>query len=502
MDAHAGASRTVSPGRARSAAVATTTSMTASIDAQSPVSATSTSTTGTSGACRASAACDHVAVEADEHGGAQPRRVRAHQLVELRRRALGQPAGDPDDVLEAAQRGGGGVRVGRLGVVDPGHAVRPRRPGRAGAGRGGRPRSPFRTAIGGTPCARASAAAARAFATTCGARTRASPGDVVQRGELGGRRPALLHERPVGEHLVDEPDHRHAGMPRVKPIARQPSIDVGVAHELLGDRVGDVVDAGDLGVLVDPALVAGVASRLPCQSRWSGATLRQARARGAHRRRRVQLEAGQLHGEHVVRLRVQHGLEHRRPDVADGGGAEAGRGEHRGEHLHGGRLAVGAGDGEPGGGAGRGPHAARPARPRSRPGRRRRRRPASTGCVGPPAGRGDDERRARARPASGRRRRPPAPSRTSAPRVSRIDGPLALVLPVARRRGRRPAPRARARASAAAKPEIADAGDDDAQPRPVRRRTTVRASSRRRSLTDHPLRVEDAEAERRRTARR
>ncbi|MPM47985.1 hypothetical protein SDC9_94706 [bioreactor metagenome] len=72
--------------------------------------------------------------------------------------------------------------------------------------------------------------------------------------------------------------------------------------------------------------------------------------RRVHRQavRPVQLEAGQFDGEGVVRLGVEHGLHHRLADVAAGDGAQAGGLQHRLEHLGGGRLAVGAGDGQPG----------------------------------------------------------------------------------------------------------------------------------------------------------
>ena len=43
-------------------------------------------------------------------------------------------------------------------------------------------------------------------------------------------------------------------MPVVKPIAAAALDDVGLHDELLGLDVGDVVDAGEMGVLVDLAL--------------------------------------------------------------------------------------------------------------------------------------------------------------------------------------------------------------------------------------------------------
>jgi hypothetical protein len=71
------------------------------------------------------------------------------------------------------------------------------------------------------------------------------------------------------------------------------------------------------------------------------------RGLAAQRLRVVQLEAGQLDREHVVRRRVHHCLDDRPPDVADGRGAEAGRAQDVVEHLHRRGLAVGAGDRQP-----------------------------------------------------------------------------------------------------------------------------------------------------------
>ena len=71
---------------------------------------------------------------------------------------------------------------------------------------------------------------------------------------------------------------------------------------------------------------------------------------GAHRVGVVQLEAGELDREHVVRLGVHDRLDDRQADVADRDAAQAGGAQDRVEHLHGGGLAVGAGDAQPRGG--------------------------------------------------------------------------------------------------------------------------------------------------------
>ena len=90
-----------------------------------------------------------------------------HELVEGR--ALGQAAGDPHDGVERDQRGGRGVRVGRLRVVDVGDVRRPPRPRRSGGRRDGTPGDRRAPTAGATPNERASAAAASALATLCGA---------------------------------------------------------------------------------------------------------------------------------------------------------------------------------------------------------------------------------------------------------------------------------------------------------------------------------------------
>ena len=111
---------------------------------------------------------------------------------------------------------------------------------------------------------------------------------------------------------------------------------------------------------------------MPCgpsyQSRWSSATLSTAALSARHRVGVVELEARQLHGEHVVRRRVHHRLDDREADVADRDAAQAGRAQDRVEHLHGRGLAVRAGDREPRRGVLGSRAAARPARPRPRPG--------------------------------------------------------------------------------------------------------------------------------------
>ena len=128
---------------------------------------------------------------------------------------------------------------------------------------------------------------------------------------------------------------------------------VGVDDEALGLRVGDVVDGGALDAFVDAALVGGVVGhrvRAVVPVEVVLGEVEDDRGLGAHRLCVVELEAGQLDGEDVVGLGVHDRLDDRPTDVADRRTAQAGRAQDRVEHLHRGGLAVGAGDGQPGGG--------------------------------------------------------------------------------------------------------------------------------------------------------
>ena len=114
--------------------------------------------------------------------------------------------------------------------------------------------------------ARASAAAASAFATLCGASGR--PTSATSSAQLGGGRRALRDERPVARARPSTtPSIRQPGHAEGEPDRPAALDDVGLPHQLLGHGVGDVVDAGDLGAGVDPALVRGVVRRASRASR-------------------------------------------------------------------------------------------------------------------------------------------------------------------------------------------------------------------------------------------
>ena len=300
--------------------------------------------TGTSGACRESASRDHVAVAAEQHHAPQPVADRDHEVVEAG--ALGQPAGDPHHGVVGLQRGLGGVRVGGLGVVDPGDAV--------DLGDRGDP-----VAVGAEG---AQPVAHRGLGDAVGAGQRGGGqgvGDDVR--APGEARSAIVHSSAA---LVSRcsmnarstrmssttPSMPDAGHAEGEPDRAGALLDVGLAHQPLGLGVGHVVDAGPLHPLVDAALVGGVVGHARRAGVPVEVVLGDVEHRGglgAHRVGVVQLEAGQLDGEDVVRLGVHHRLDDRQADVADGDAAQPRGAQDRVEHLHGRGLAVGAGDAQP-----------------------------------------------------------------------------------------------------------------------------------------------------------
>lgn len=176
--------------------------------------------------------------------------------------------------------------------------------------------------------------------------------DVLDLGQLLGLLLPVRHEGAVDEDAVDDAQLGRAR--RVEGEADGPAalLDVGLADQVLGRRVGRVVDAGDAVALVDPALVRDVRRHGAVPVEVVGGQVEYGGGVGAQRGRPVQLVAGQLDGEYVVLLVAEDGVQEGDADVADGGGAQPRRLQDRGEHPYGRGLAVGAGDREPGGRAG------------------------------------------------------------------------------------------------------------------------------------------------------
>ena len=291
---------------------------------------------------------DDLAVATQEHDAPQPLADRDDEVVEAR--SLGQAAGDPDDRVVRAEGGLRGVRVGGLGVVDPGDAVALRDEGDAVAV-GAEGAQPVAYGL----LADAVGAGERRGGQGVGDEVGCRRGEVVEGAELGGAGGALLDEGPVHEQVLDDADVAGARHPEGEPDGPGALEHVGLAHHLLGGGVGQVVDARPLDPLEDPRLVGGVALHarqgpprlvvVPVE-----VVLGDVEHRGRLRRHRVgvvELEAGELDGQHVVGLGVHHGLDDRQADVADRGSAEPGREQDRGQHLHGRGLAVGAGDRQP-----------------------------------------------------------------------------------------------------------------------------------------------------------
>ena len=277
--------------------------------------------------------------------------------------------------------------VGGLGVVDVGDPVHVgdvrdavRRRGGRRAGRRGRPRAR-------TPKARARAAAARALAMLCGAGGLTSATSASSWALLL----PVLDEGAVDQDAVHDAELGGAGGAEGEADRPAALLDVGLAHQVLGGRVGDVVDAGDLVALVDPALVGGVRLHRAVPVEVVGGEVEHGGGVGAQRGRPVQLVAGELDGEDVVRARRRGPRRAAEtPMLPTAAVRRPAAFRIDGEHPDGGGLAVGAGDREPG---------------RRRPGPRSRQAsstspqtgtPASaaaakSGLVRLPAGRGDDE---------------------------------------------------------------------------------------------------------------
>lgn len=176
--------------------------------------------------------------------------------------------------------------------------------------------------------------------------------DVGDLGQLLGVLLPVRDEGPVDEDALDDAQLGRSGGAEGEADGPAALLDVGLADQVLGGPVRDVVDAGDLVALVDPALVGGVRLHGAVPVEVVGRQVEHGGRVGADGGRPVQLVAGEFDGEHVVRLVAEDGVEERDPDVADGGGPQSGGLQDRGQHPYGRGLAVGAGDREPGGRAG------------------------------------------------------------------------------------------------------------------------------------------------------
>ena len=169
---------------------------------------------------------------------------------------------------------------------------------------------------------------------------------VVEGAQLGRVRVAQPREAAVDQDVLDQPDL--ADQRRAEREADRDGAvhNVRLAHEILGPPVGEVVHAGDLGALEDPALVRRVRLERAVPVEVVGGDVEHGGGLRGHRVREVQLEARQLDDEDVER-RVGGGEHDGRPDVAHRGDALPGGAQDRLEHPDGRRLAVGPRHGEP-----------------------------------------------------------------------------------------------------------------------------------------------------------
>ena len=189
------------------------------------------------------------------------------------------------------------MRVGGLGVVDEPDAVDGLRRRRCGAGRDGRTAArpgPTTAPRRMRERARQRPARSRRSGARCSARRpggrAASPSSAAEfcLVSTNARSASTSSTRPSIEDRRDpqgEPD---------RPAALD---DLGLHDQLLGQRVGDVVDARDVGVLVDAALGPQVLLERAVPVQVVRRDVEAGRRDRRHRALPVQLEAGQLDGD-------------------------------------------------------------------------------------------------------------------------------------------------------------------------------------------------------------
>jgi hypothetical protein len=118
------------------------------------------------------------------------------------------------------------------------------------------------------------------------------------------RSAACFDERPVGEHVIDQPEHRRRRHPQREADGTTPVNDVGIDDQLFGERVADVVDAGDVGVAEHPTLGQQIVLEGPMPVDVVGRDVEAGRGDRGQRALPIQLEAGQFDREHVIGLRM------------------------------------------------------------------------------------------------------------------------------------------------------------------------------------------------------
>ena len=270
--------------------------------------------------------------------------------------ALGVAARDPHAGAGGQTGEGGlrGVRVGGLGVVHPvdaaglgdgedavgaggegaqarGHGLGPdggqaRPEGEGGSGEG------VGDDVGGE---------------AVGAAAGSQVGEIVEGGDLAALAVAGRVQGAVHEEALDAADLPQGRRPQGEADGEAALDDVGVGDHGAGRLVLAVVDGGALGAGVDAGLVSGVGLGAAMPVEMVGGHVEAGRGGRREGPGGVELEAGQLNGKGVG-LPGQDGGDDRVADVADGWRGEPGGGEDGREHADRCRLAIGAGDGQPG----------------------------------------------------------------------------------------------------------------------------------------------------------
>ena len=157
---------------------------------------------------------------------------------------------------------------------------------------------------------------------------------------------AVVEEGAVHEDAVHDAEVARTRDAEIEADGTRPLDDVGLFDHAPGRGIRLVVDAGDPGQVVHVRLRVAVRLGRPVPLEVVVGEV-QAHARVRRDRLRTRLEsqvpelvARELDHEHVEAGRIADGVEHRRPDVADGRGAQPALDEHRRRQARGGGLAV------------------------------------------------------------------------------------------------------------------------------------------------------------------
>ena len=195
-----------------------------------------------------------LAVDADDDRRLRARPASGHQFGDVH--ALEQTADDPDGARVGGERGCRGVRIGRLGVIDPGDAVddldhldavRVEPEAAQGVSDGGRRdlqrpgerrrREDVRDHVRGGE---------------------ALLGQVGDGGQLQRARATVLEERPIDQDAVDHAQVARPGHTQVESDGTGALDDLGVLDHARGGGIRLVVDARDAGAVVHVRLRVAV----------------------------------------------------------------------------------------------------------------------------------------------------------------------------------------------------------------------------------------------------